>query len=169
MASNSLWSLYNPSATAEERREHERQAIERCRRGDWKDGVAELERLLTTPAERAAQALSPLGLSCLGLGWIRLRRQSREGLAFCEQAAKRDFYQPEILLNLAEAYLASGQRGRAAGAVGRGLKIDPDHAELLDLARRLGRRRRPVFGALPREHPINKVAGKIRHGVRGAT
>lgn len=170
MAPNPLWTFHPGPGSNDQRTasaELERAGVVLCRMGEWKRGVDQLERLLTAPAEKPAQALSPLGLSFLGLGWLRLRRQGREGLAICEQAARRDFYEPEILLNLAEAYLAANQRGRAAGAVARGLKIDPDHQQLLELMQRLGPRRPPIFSSLPRQHALNRVAGKIRHGVRG--
>jgi tetratricopeptide (TPR) repeat protein len=139
-----------------------RDAIERCRRGGWREGLPALARI----AEQEARpgTLPALVYSYLGYG-IALRQQRiSEGLKLCQHAVKMEFYQAENYLNLARTLLLAGQRRPAVRAVADGLKVEPDNEQLLELQQHeLGLRQRPVLSFLSRSNPINSLLGRIRH------
>lgn len=141
-----------------------RDAIERCRRGAWREGLPALARI----AEQEARpgTLPALVYSYLGYG-IALRQQRlSEGLKLCQHAVKMEFYQAENYLNLARTQLLAGHRRPAVRAVADGLKIEPDNGQLLELQHELGLRKRPVLSFLSRSNPINSLLGRIRHLLR---
>jgi tetratricopeptide (TPR) repeat protein len=138
-----------------------RDAIDRCRRGAWKEGVPALARI--AEQEERPGALPALVYSYLGYG-IALRQQRlSEGLKLCQHAVKLEFYQAENYLNLARTQLLAGYRRAAVRAVADGLKIEPDNPQLLELELEVGRRRRPVLSFLSRSNPCNLLLGRIRH------
>jgi tetratricopeptide (TPR) repeat protein len=138
-----------------------RDAIDRCRRGAWKDGLAVLARI--AEEEKRTGALPALVYSYLGYG-IALRQQRvQEGLKLCQHAVRLEFYQAENYLNLARTQLLAGRRRAAVRAVGEGLRIEPDNPQLLELQRELGVRKRPVLPFLARDNPFNSLLGRLRH------
>ncbi len=68
-----------------------------------------------------------------------------------------------IMENLARCYLAAGDRKKAVAAIRRGLRIGPRHFSnrLVTFYHNVGMRRRPVISTLHREHPINRVLGRL--------
>jgi tetratricopeptide (TPR) repeat protein len=145
-----------------------RDAIDRCRRGSWKDGLPLLARLAEEGDRKEGRPLPALVYSYLGYG-IALRQQRvQEGLKLCQHAIKVEFYQAENYLNLARTLLLAGQRRPAVRSVADGLKVEPDHAGLLDLQAEIGVRRRPVLPFLNRRNPLNLLLGKLRHILRPA-
>jgi tetratricopeptide (TPR) repeat protein len=141
-----------------------REAIDRCRRGGWKDGLALLARI--AEQEERPGALPALVYSYLGYG-IALRQQRiQEGLKLCQHAVRLEFYQAENYLNLARTQLLAGRRRAAVRAVLEGLRIEPDNPQLLELQRDLGVRRRPVLPFLARDNPFNSLLGRLRHLLR---
>ncbi|MEM7357305.1 MAG: hypothetical protein AAF657_41200, partial [Acidobacteriota bacterium] len=127
--------------------------LERCRDGNWDDGLVDLAFL----AEQRRQVEVPaLCYSYLGYGLAHHRGQIKKGLRLCRHAIKLEFYQPECYVNLARSALLSEKyRYQAANAVESGLAIDPDHHELLELQRQLGARRPPVLSFLSRGNVLN--------------
>ena len=138
--------------------------LERCRAGEWKDGLVDLAFL----AEHGTRDDVPaLCYSYLGYGLAHRRGQIDKGLRLCRYAVKREFFQPEGYVNLARTALLSDRYKKvAAEAVLDGLDIDPGHPELLELQRKLGARRPPVIGFLSRRHVLNRVLGWIRYQLR---
>jgi tetratricopeptide (TPR) repeat protein len=138
-----------------------REAIDRCRRGGWKDGLATLARV--AEQEERPGALPALVYSYLGYG-IALRQQRiQEGLKLCQHAVRLEFYQAENYLNLARTQVLAGRRRAAVRAVAEGLRIEPDNPQLLDLRRELGVRKPPVLPFLARDNPFNSLLGRLRH------
>ena len=141
-----------------------RDAIESCRRGAWREGLPALARI--AEQETRPGALPALVYSYLGYG-IALRQQRlSEGLKLCQHAVKMEFYQAENYLNLARTHVLAGHRRAAVRAVADGLKVEPDHGQLLKLQHELGLRKRPVLAFLSRSNPINSLLGRIRHFVK---
>ncbi|MBV8201813.1 MAG: hypothetical protein JOZ15_14415 [Acidobacteria bacterium] len=141
-----------------------RDAIERCRRGAWKDGLPALARI--AEQELRPGALPALVYSYLGYG-IALRQQRLgEGLKLCQHAVKLEFYQAENYLNLGRTLLLADHRRAAVRAVADGLRIEPDNPQLLELRRDLGVRRRPVLPFFSRSNPLNLLLGRVRHLLR---
>lgn len=139
------------------------EGIELCRQGSWRQGL-DLLRKVAEADDRSAE-LPGLFYSFLGFGIARFDRRVREGIALCQHAVKREFYQPENYVNLARTYLLAEDRRRASETVLEGLKIDPDHRGLADLLEELGIRRRPVLPFLSRRNPLNYLLGKVRHAL----
>ncbi|HEY6324274.1 MAG TPA: hypothetical protein VJA16_22250 [Thermoanaerobaculia bacterium] len=141
-----------------------RDAIERCRRGGWREGLPALARI--AEQETRPGALPALVYSYLGYG-IALRQQRlSEGLKLCQHAVKMEFYQAENFLNLARTLVLGGHRRAAVRALADGLKVEPDNEQLLELQHELGQRKRPVLSFLSRSNPINSLLGRIRHLVK---
>jgi hypothetical protein len=160
--------MTGPSPTASKARiGRDRQAavfergLERCRNGDWKDGLVDLAWLV----EHGARGEVPsLCYSYLGYGFAHRGGQVKKGLRLCRHAIKLEFFQPENYVNLARtALLSKRYRRQAATAVLDGLEIDPDNPELLELQKKLGARRPPVLRFLSRRNLLNRILGRLRH------
>jgi tetratricopeptide (TPR) repeat protein len=140
------------------------EAIERCRRGAWKDGVAALARI--AEQEERQGALPALVYSYLGYGIALLQQRRQEGIKLCQHAVKLEFYQAENYVNLARTLLLAGQRRNAVRAVADGLKIEPDNPQLIALRGEVGVRKQPVLSFLSRSNPLNLLLGRLRHALR---
>ena len=140
-----------------------RHGVELCRQGEWEKGVDYLVKALAS-GERVSSSISSLCYSYLGYGIAKYKGRQREGLAFCEQAVKIEFFQPENQLNLARTHLLMKNRAKAIAALQQGLKLHPDHSALRKLAAEVGERREPVLGFLHRNNFLNVLFGRIRHG-----
>ena len=136
--------------------------LDLCRGGEWERGLAVLGRLAQT-ADKSS--LPGLFYSYLGYGIARCERRIKEGIKLCQHAIKVEFYQPENYLNLARSQLLANDRRGAVQAIQRGLKVDPNHLDLLDLAHEIGVRRRPVLSFLSRDNFLNRLLGRLRHNV----
>lgn len=82
-----------------------------------------------------------------------------KAISLCLMAAEKEFYNPEIYLNLGRIFLLNGQKSVAVRAFRKGLKIDNGHFGILSEMKRLGVRRKPVLTFLPRQNPVNKFLG----------
>ena len=105
-------------------------------------------------------------LSFLGLALNLAQVRSDEGLKMCEQAAKREFFDPDVFCNLGMVYLRHRQRGPAFAAFHRGLALRPKHRRILEELDRYDRRSAPVFSFLAREHALNILGGRLRSRLR---
>jgi hypothetical protein len=97
-------------------------------------------------------------------GWAVAMIEQRldRGLALCRSAMRDAGDDPDTYLNLARILLAHGKKGEGLKYIRRGLMVDPRHATLLLEWRRLGVRRQPVLGFLPRRHLLNRLLGRLR-------
>lgn len=100
-------------------------------------------------------------LSYYGLALSLAAGRTREAIEMCERALTVEFYNPDLYLNLARVYLSAGERRKAHKALCQGLRIEKRHTGLVSEMRRMGLRRRPVFGFLPRHHLLNRVTGRF--------
>ncbi|HEX2254842.1 MAG TPA: tetratricopeptide repeat protein [Thermoanaerobaculia bacterium] len=137
-------------------------AVELCRSGQWERGLPLLGRL----AERGDR-MTGLAYSYLGYGVAVSERRVAEGVKLCRHAVRVEFYQPEAWLNLARAENLAGHRREAVAALQRGLALDGDHPELVQLRKTMGLRRNPVLPFLARGHLLNRILGRVRHVLRG--
>ena len=138
-----------------------------CRQGDWDTGMACLARV--AEVDNGGLELPSLFYSYLGFGIAYRERRIREGLDLCRHACRISFYEPENFINLARTALIAGYRREAYRAIKRGYALDPSSVPLQKLHRKLGVRRRPVLAFLGRENLVNRLLGRMRHGVgRGA-
>jgi tetratricopeptide (TPR) repeat protein len=105
-------------------------------------------------------------VSYLGLALVMANGRSEEGVKLCEQAVKREFFDADLFCNLGIAYLRDRQKKQAFEAFQKGLNIKPGHRRIQEELDRYDRRSYPVFTFLPRTHPINVLAGRVRHRLR---
>jgi len=90
-------------------------------------------------------------------------RPTPEAIQACELAARRDFCNAEMQLNLGKVYMLAGKTTRALAALDRGLKIAPGNKSLSDEKARADRRKRPAIPWLRRNHPVNCWLGRVRN------
>lgn len=100
--------------------------------------------------------------SLLGLAVALGERDFEAARTLCESAAKQEFFNPELYLNLARVYLSVGRRPEALRYLRRGQMIDPGHLEIRDAIADLGMRRLPILPFLPRRHVVNRMLGSVR-------
>jgi Tfp pilus assembly protein PilF len=105
-------------------------------------------------------------LSFLGLALTLSQGRSDEGQTLCEQAVKRDFFDADLFCNLGIVSLRNRQRAAAFEAFRKGLTLRPGYRRILDELERYERRGQPVFEFIPRDHPINRLAGLVRYRLR---
>lgn len=145
-----------------------KQAIDEPTRGLFERGVAALSEDRTGDALVALREASELApdhaqiRSYLGLAIARSEKNFAEARELCEAAAKQEFFNPDVYLNLAKVYLCFGRRAEALRYLRRGAMIDPGHAPIKELIAGLGRRKLPILPFLPRRHPINRALGTVR-------
>jgi len=140
--------------------------VDLCRRGDWKRGLAHLAMIEANKG--GGQAIPGLALSYLGYGIASQQGRLFDGLRYCQAGVDREIWRAENHFNLARTYLIGGQMRRAISSLDYALGLDPTNAEMLDLRFKLGVRRAPTFPFLDRRHPLNRLAGKLRHQLAGA-
>jgi tetratricopeptide (TPR) repeat protein len=114
---------------------------------------------------RAAYSLqrdNPRYRSFYGLSVGLVERRFNKALELCGAAVKEEFFNPDLYLNLARVHLAFGFKAEGMRYLRRALMIDPANGAAQTELRRLGQRRRPVLGFLPRRHLLNRVLGRAR-------
>ncbi|HKN46458.1 MAG TPA: tetratricopeptide repeat protein [Candidatus Polarisedimenticolia bacterium] len=105
-------------------------------------------------------------VSYLGLALTLASGRSEEGVKLCEQAVRREFFDPDLFCNLGIVYLRMRQKKLAFEAFQKGLNLQPGHRRIREELERYERRSYPVFTFLPRTHPVNVLAGRVRHRLR---
>jgi Flp pilus assembly protein TadD len=105
-----------------------------------------------------AQARSFYGL-CLGLA----EREFGRALELCSSAVRQEFFNPVLYQNLATLHLAFGFKADALRCLRRGRMINPAHEGIRRDLERLGFRRAAILRFLPRNHPLNRWLGRVRH------
>jgi tetratricopeptide (TPR) repeat protein len=135
--------------------------LEAMARGEFLEALALFEACIDMESRSENQlpiaAMSYYGL-CLSLVSDRLA----EARDICEAAVEAAPDEPDLYLNLGRVCQRQDDRAHAFRTYIRGLRIDPRHPALVEAVRRLGFRRRPVLGFLPRHHPVNRVLGALR-------
>jgi tetratricopeptide (TPR) repeat protein len=105
-----------------------------------------------------ARLRSSYGL-CLGI----VERRFDKAMELCQSAAKQEFFNPDLYLNLARLNLVFGFKSEGLRYLRRGEMIDPANAGIEAVMRDLGMRVSPVLGFLPRRHVLNRWLGSARH------
>ena len=105
-------------------------------------------------------------LSYYGLSIAQGRGATPEAIQACETATRRDFYNPDLYLNLGRVYALAGKTTKALHAFEQGLILAPSHKALRGELKRLDRRSVPPLTIVSRNHPMNKLLGKLRASFR---
>jgi predicted Zn-dependent protease len=106
---------------------------------------------------------NPYYLSFLGLATARAEKKWAEATKLCESALRLKKKELQLHLNLAEVYLASGQRESAITTLDEARQSFGPNARILKARSRIEKRRAPILPFLDRQNPLNKSLGKLRH------
>ncbi len=106
----------------------------------------------------------PSAMSYYAVCLARTEGNYDKAISLCLTAAEREFYNPEIYLNLGRILLLNSQKSSAIKAFRKGLKFDDSNNEILSEIRSLGLRRKPFIPFLPRENALNKFFGGVLSG-----
>jgi len=135
--------------------------IDKCRRGEWAEGLGLLAEAVSSPLRGSIPGLT---YSYLGYGIAHREGRLQEGLTLCRHALKLEIFEPDNYVNLARTQLLARDRAAAVRTVREGLRVDRLNEDLLALKATLGVRRGPMLKFLPRKHPLNRALGRLRHG-----
>ena len=105
-------------------------------------------------------------LSYFGLSLARAQGSLEEARCACQTAVARQPRNPDLHLNLAHVHLLAQDAAAALRTAQAGLALDPGHRGLRSLVHRAERRRRPPLRFLTRNHPVNRVLGRLRASLR---
>jgi tetratricopeptide (TPR) repeat protein len=84
----------------------------------------------------------------------------KEGVKTCQEMLKINYLNPVHYLIMGRLMLMSNNRERALNIFRKGLKVEP-YPPIIKEMKKLGVRKDPVFSSLEREHPLNKISGKL--------
>lgn len=124
------------------------------------------ENAIRVEKQRSANRPQMRYLSYYGLSMAMAEGPSPEVLRACRTAAQRDFFNPELQLNLGKVCAMAGLTSQALAAFERGLKLAPGNRTLRAERGKLERRKSPVIAGLPRNHPLNRLLGRMRARAR---
>lgn len=110
----------------------------------------------------AAHAVAPLpGVkSKLAYCLAKERKRYQQAMTLCREALAEEPGNPEHYYQLGRIYLVAGQKRQAMKSFRKGLKFKR-HQPIIDELNRLGTRKEPLFTSLPRDHFLNRNAGKL--------
>jgi Flp pilus assembly protein TadD len=101
---------------------------------------------------------TPIGCSYLAYCLAKERRQMTNAVSLCLEAMQQEPGNAVHYLNLGRIYLLAGQKANAIQVFRKGLKFGKNQ-QIIDELKKLGLRKLPVLGSLPRKHPLNKYLG----------
>lgn len=108
---------------------------------------------------------NPYYLSFLGLAIARSEKKWAEATKLCETALQLKRKELQLHLNMAEVYVAAGQRENAIETLDRAKESFGPDVRLMKARSRIEKRRSPIVPFLPRQNALNKSLGKLRHRV----
>ncbi len=121
---------------------------------------------ILTEVQRGVRRPQMRYLSYYGLSRAQALGATPQSIQACETAARRDFFNPDLLLNLGRVYLLAGKTTKALAAFERGLALASNHKGLLAEVTKIDRRAAPPLGIVSRAHPLNKWLGRLRCSLR---
>jgi tetratricopeptide (TPR) repeat protein len=104
---------------------------------------------------------NPVAMSYYAVSLATAEGYYDKAISLCLMAAEKEFYNPEIYLNLGRIFLLNGQKSVAFKAFRKGLRFDNSHTGIIGEVRRLGIRRRPVLSFLSRGNTVNRLLGML--------
>jgi tetratricopeptide (TPR) repeat protein len=134
--------------------------------GDAAAAADHFQAAILTEVQHGVKSPQMRYLSYYGLSRAQAYGATPQAIQACETAARRDFFNPDLLLNLGRVYLLAGKTTKALAAFHRGLELAPSHKGLIAEYKRFDRREPPPLGIVSRSHPLNKMLGKLRASLR---
>ena len=135
-------------------------------RRSYQEAITQFQQAIDQERQEGAKNPRMKFVSYLGYALTLANVRSDEGVKLCEQAVKREFFDPDLFCNLGIVYLRQRKKKQAFAAFRKGLSLKPGHRRILDELDRYDLRDRPVFAFLPRSHPVNVLAGRVRYRLR---
>jgi tetratricopeptide (TPR) repeat protein len=154
----------NPSISASE--VAWRNGVQFLERRNYKDSIALFQQAIDLERQEGVKSPRMKYVSYLGLAITLSQGKSEEGLKLCEQAVKREFFDPDLYCNLGVVYLRHRMKSPAFEAFQKGLNLKPGHRRILEELEKYDHRSEPVFAFLPRGHAVNRLAGQLRFRFR---
>jgi len=130
-------------------------ALEKMRRSHYAEARHDLEAALRAEPEQP-WAMSYYGLCLAHLGDVE------RGLKFCAFAVERQPADVVLRVNLGKVHRMAGNNAAAHRAFVFAWKVDRRHPGPASELARMGIRRPPVLGFLPRNHWCNRQLGRLR-------
>jgi len=130
-----------------------------------KDGIAAVRVGNTSHAlnllEEAAELdESPELISHLAYCLAKEKQDFTKALSLARSALRDELWNSNHYLNLGKIYLLAGRRKDAIQIFRDGL-LHENNPRIKEELERIGTRKYPVIATLPREHPFNRMLGKI--------
>ena len=138
-----------------------------CQTGSYRSAVRVLGRAahdLGTLSNLPPKALASYGLALANADIQR----AKDAIGYCKMALARDARDPELYQALVKVYLLLHQKSNAVRVLDQGLSNMAAHPELLRQRCELGWRSPPTLRFLPRDHPLNKLLGRLRNSLRSS-
>ena len=143
-----------------------RNGLRSLERRCYKESIALFQQAIDLERQEGSKNPKMKFVSYLGLALTVSQGRSDEGLKLCEQAVKREFFDPDLYCNLGMVYLRHRMKSPAFEAFQKGLNLKPGHKRILEELEKYDHRSEPVFRFLPRDHPLNRLAGRLRFRFR---
>ena len=134
-----------------------KQGVQLLKGGYPQKALSELRRCVE------CDSTNPYYLSFLGLAIARSEKRWAEAIKLCETALQFKRKELQLHLNLAEVYVASGQRSDAIIILDQAKESFGPNPRLVKARSRVEKRRSPILPFLDRQNPLNKSLGKLRH------
>ncbi len=135
-------------------------------RRSYKESISLFQQAIDMERQEGAKNPRMKYVSYLGLALTLSQGKSEEGQRLCEQAVKREFFDPDLYCNLGIVYLRNRMKAQAFEAFQKGLNLKPGHPRILDELEKYDRRGDPVLSFLPRGHYVNRLLGRVRYRLR---
>lgn len=138
-----------------------KECLKRMRDGHAEEALGHARRAL------GAAPKNPFYLSYTGLLAAVADRRFGDAVNLCTEALNLKCNHAQLYLNLAEVYQQAGRTSDAIEVLEKGLVSAGRDFRIRRALERLGVRRAPVFAFLHRNHPLNRMLGRLRHRLTG--
>jgi len=135
-------------------------------RRSYKESIALFQQAIDLERQEGAKNPKMKYVSYLGLALTLSQGKSEEGQKLCEQAVKREFFDPDLYCNLGIVYLRNRLKAQAFEAFQKGLNLKAGHSRILEELEKYDRRGEPILSFLPRGHYVNRLLGRLRFRLR---
>lgn len=148
---------------------HFRRGLGALSEGEPSQAVVHFESAIRLEREHRVTRPQMRYLSYYGVSLAQARRATPDSVRACETAARVDFFNPDLHLNLGRVYLIAGKRSSALATLERARRMAPWHKGIQAELSRLNRRSSPPVVWLDRDHLLNQVLGRLRGRVHAVT
>ncbi|HEV2298588.1 MAG TPA: tetratricopeptide repeat protein [Candidatus Acidoferrales bacterium] len=138
-----------------------KECLKRMRDGHPEDALSHARRAL------GAAPKNPFYLSYTGLLAAMADRRFGDAETLCREALNLKCNHAQLYLNLAEVYNQAGRTPDAIETLEKGMVSAGRDFRIRRALERIGVRRAPLLTFLHRNHPVNRMLGRLRHRFAG--